>query len=189
MNKLELWVKINKEGKIGINLYSKIRLLNFVRKQSSDIFKIIVGHQGDRKSSNALGLYFGGIIPAIIAQDKNLVHRNQIKNNPMILSDLCKEKRITSEEVDQYHKDIMLSFRPIMAYDIRTKEPSRTGEEMKKYNNYQLNEIINEILDWAEDNYEMPNTEEYKAVRDGAKKIMETDSELDYPNYEGSPTT
>ena len=181
MNKLVLWVKIT-AGKISMTPINRMRFIDFIKDCLE--FKLTIEKKKKPKSEKALGFYFANILPSIIAHDKGLVHRGQIQNNPMAVKDLIRQRKISWKEIENKHRDIMVTFRPDMATNILTKETYRVGQELKEYDNTELCILVNEVMDALEpEGYEFGDSEEYKALRDGYNKETE-EIEIDYPEYE-----
>lgn len=178
--KIIFWTKIDKEkGRMEFTPYNSLRVKDFVNKARSNEFKVTLEDKSPAKSENALGFWFGGIIPSIIAHDKGLVHRGQIENNPLCIRDLVRERKITQDEVEQKHRDLMFTFRPKEARDLITGETGRTGAELKQFNNTQLVALITEVLDAFEpQGYEFGDTEAYKTARN-----KEIDTPVLQPKY------
>ena len=164
--KLTIWCKIKKEGLIQLEPYNRARLLDYVGKSTSDEFKLVVERKARPKSAEALGYLFAGVYPAIIAHDKGLVHQGQIKNNPLILEELIRSRQITWKEVENKHRDAMVTFRPDIATDLRTGKTHQIGQELKEKNNAELCELITEIIDALEpQGYEFTDSSDFRRAR------------------------
>ena len=178
--KLILWTKIV-DGKFEFSAWNKARLLDFIKDCLE--FKLTIEKKSKPKSEQALGMYFANILPSIIAHDKGLVHKGQILNNPLAVKDLISQRRISWQEVQSKHRDIMVTFRPDMATNILTGETYRIGQELKDKNNTELVALITEILEALEpQGYEFGDAEEYKALRDG---VYLPKGDITYPQNDG----
>ena len=143
--KQAFWTKPNENG-LSLSPYNKAMFMAFCKKFTGKDVKITLEDKSPDKSANALGYYWGGILTAIIAHDKGLLHQGALKHNPFILADLVKEKKITKDEIDAKHRDVMLTFRPDMATDLKTGETKRVGQELKSKDNPYLLELITEVF-------------------------------------------
>jgi len=163
--KFVAWVKI-KNGAINFSPLNRLKLLDFVAKSKWSEFKLTIEEKAVPKSAEALGYYFAGLIPAIIAHDKNLVHQGEIKNNPLILQDLVRKKLITKQEIDNKHRDIMFTFRPDIAIDLKTGKSGRTAQLLREKDNHYLRELIDEVMSAMEEQgYEFNGGEEFRKAR------------------------
>lgn len=159
--KISLHAKIS-EGRISLEPYQRMRLLSWLEKNPAGEYKLVVDTEKGNKTKNALGFYWGGILPALIAQNKQLVHQGEIKNNPLLLSDLLRNHKIKRSEVEALHRDILITFRPDIATDLKTGKKYRIGQEMKNYDNGDLYQLTDEIIAWGEEQgYEFPSSEDY----------------------------
>lgn len=148
--------------------YNKAYLLSYAQKNKGEATLIIKLRK--RKSRNALGYYWGGILPAIIAHNKNLVHKGQLEHNPFIFAELIKEKKITKNEIDNLHRDIMFTFRPDIVKDLKTGKIHKVGQQLKENDNQYLIELITEICEAYEpQGYEFGEAETYKKNRDNPR--------------------
>src|SRR5665811_1118832 len=91
-------VKI-KDGRIEFQPYSKLMFVDYVKKSGKERFRLTLETERQPKSEKCLGFYFAGVVTAIVAHDRGLVHKGEVKNNPLILGELCRAKKITAEEI------------------------------------------------------------------------------------------
>lgn len=165
--KFTTWIFFKDEKFNFDSPYSRLNFLSFAKKFAGQPIKLTLEEKVKPKSQQALGYYWGGIIPAIIAHDKGLLHRGALKNNPFILEDLIKSKKIKRDEIEEKHRDIMFTFRPDLVIDLKTGIKHRAGQELKKNNNTYLIELITEIIEAFEpQGYEFSDVERYKLARD-----------------------
>lgn len=159
------WVKI-KDGKFSFSPYGRALLNKFVGRYQSDEFKLTIEPKKKPKSEKALGFYFAGVLPALIAHDKGLVHQGQIKNNPLILQDLIRSRQITASEIAVKHRDIMVTFRPEISIDLKTGEKCRSGQLLREQDSEYLCELITEVIEYFEtQGYEFGDSQEFRLAR------------------------
>ena len=167
MSKFIAHTLITKTG-FKLTPYNKAALMAFAQKNEGEGKLTIETRK--RKSKDALGFYWGGVLPAIIAHNKNLLRKDELKHNPFRLAELIKDKKITKDEIDILHRDIMITFRPELSKDLRTNEIFKTGQLLRENNNEYLIELITEIMEEFEtQGYEFGDPEVYKKFRDNPK--------------------
>lgn len=160
---------------------NRLRFLDFLKENEGKTLQVEVEPVRGAKSAQALGYYWGALLPAIVARNKGIHYADET------IGDLLKEKRITTDEIDQMHCALMTEFRPQVVTRLDGTQEKQRGE-MKKMGNRQLLPLITEVIQWFEQNYgcDAPNPGIYKAVRDGARALTET-GKFDYPSEDKLP--
>ena len=167
---VEIWLKGNEknEGFLIESVISRMRLRNFLEKNKGEWIKMELFRKSKPKSEEALGYWWGGLLPSFVCHNKGI----RWKDEPFFVSDLIKNKQISSEEIREAHDTLMTEFRPIMIHELRTKKPSKQRGRMEEMNNSQVIELITEVLDYfADQGYPIPDSEKYKSIRDSAQLV------------------
>ncbi len=168
--KTTLWGRFNRLGNGFIfEPYNRARLLDFGREMRGQEVKVEITDKEKPKSAELLGYYWGGILPSIVAHNKN------IPFHPISLGDLIKEGKVTRAEIEEMHDTLMTEFRPKMVKDLKGLQTKQRGE-MKDMNNAQASLYINDVIEWAVTNgYKIPDPEDYKAYMNSAPLIHNED--------------
>ncbi|MEK7578145.1 MAG: hypothetical protein AAB456_00270 [Patescibacteria group bacterium] len=146
MSKLTLWGRISNLGAgFTFEHYNRSRLLDWSRERRGQEVKIELTDKSKPKSEELLGYYYGAVLPAIVAHNKN------IPFDPLNLDDLLKQGRITRAEIDDLHYALMTEFRPIMFYDLKN-QPQKQRGEMKFMDNREAALYVNEVTEWMASN-------------------------------------
>lgn len=191
--KLELWCKI-KSGAFSFSPFNKLKVVEFLKGRNEKEVKMTLEDKEKPKSEEMLGFYWAGLLPTYLAYKKYNLTQAQLDFNPLIVEDMLKDKRITKDEIDDWHATLMTEFRPIMVYNFKN-EPSKQRGEMKKMNNREATEYTTEVYAYyLENGIPVPNNETYKKARMmsdlvrevGYEQAIKTDKEtkVDYPTEE-----
>ena len=188
--KLELWCKI-KDGVFSFSPFNKLKVKEFLGSRNEKEVKMTLEDKEKPKSEDFLGWYWSGLLPAYIAYKKHNLTQAQLDFCPLILDDMIKEKRITKNEIDDWHATLMTEFRPYLVYDLKGN-PTKQRGEMKKMNNQEAIEYATEIYGYyIENGIPVPDSEKFKKSKDmadlvrqvGYEKAIKTEkeTELEYP--------
>ena len=148
--------------------YNFALLIDFLKKHFGRALRLTLELVSGSKTEEALGYWWGVLVPAIIATNKKLHYEDET------ISELLKKKEITMDEVEDMHYSLMTEFAPIFVSRLDGSKEKQRGE-MKHMSNNELLMLISKVVDWFEENYAKtaPNPEEYKAVRDGVREVKE----------------
>lgn len=169
---VEIWLKGNKDnnGLVIESLTSRMRLKNFLEKNQGEWIKMELFRKTKPKSVEILGYWWGGLLPSYVCHNKGI----RWKDEPYFVSELIRNKQITTEEIQEAHDTFLTEFRPMMVYDLKTKKPLKQRGRMEEMNNSEVIELITETLDYfADQGYPIPDSEKYKEIRDSAQLVKE----------------
>lgn len=170
--KLELWCKI-KQGAFSFSPFNKLKITEFLKGRNEKDVKMTLEDKEKPKSEEFLGWYWAGLLPAYIAYKKHNLTQAQLDFNPLILDDMLKDKRITKDEIDDWHNTLMTEFRPYIVYNLKG-EPSKQRGEMKKMNNKEAVEYATEVYGYYLDNgIPVPDNEKFKKAKMLADLVRE----------------
>ena len=160
--------------------YNFCLLIDFLKKHFGKQLRLTLEVVSGSKTEEALGYWWGVLLPAIIATNKKLHYEDET------IGELLKKKEITPDEIEDMHCTLLTEFAPQFVTRLDGTKEKQRGE-MKNMNNEQLLILISKVVDWFEENYAKtaPNPEEYKAVRDGAREAKE---KINYPIENYQPT-
>ena len=182
---LEFWFRPD-NGKIVIeNQYNRAKFKEFLKKENGQWVKADFRKKDKPKSRELLGFLFGGLYPLYILHGKGI----EWKDEPFFVVEQYKQGNLTSEEIDETHATFMTEFCPMMTYDLKTGTPHKQRGELKKMNQRETMIYVADVCEWFLENIGfIPQVEEYKKIRDGFKLIREEGIQVEYPNYQGTPT-
>ncbi len=171
--KLTIWGKIeNRSLKFSDNNSNRLRI--FTEKKEGEDIKATFEFLAKPKSEEFLGFYWGGLLPAYVAHNKFSLKQDQLDSDPFLLSRLCKEKKITADEIEDAHRTFMYEYAPRIVYNLDGK-PRREGGKMSDMNNTEAIKYSVLVYDYMQENgMALPNNELYKQVRDSAELIKES---------------
>lgn len=157
--------KITKDG-LAFSEGNKVRLNALSQDMEGEKVRVTIESVQRPKTEQALGFYWGALLPCYVAHRKDLISEASLLTNPFLLRELMKQKKITSEEVNSVHRTFMYEFSPKYVRSLTGKVHKERGE-MKKMNNTELINYCTVVLDYfIENGIPVPNTEEYKYFRD-----------------------
>jgi len=168
--------KVTKSG-LSFSEGNKIRLNLMSQDWEGEKVRVTIETVKRPKTEQALGYYWGALLPAYVAHRKDLITKESISTNPYQLKDLLKARKMTSDEISSVHRTFMYEFAP---QQVRTLNGDihRERGEMKKMNNTQLIQYCTVVQDYFEANgIPIPNTEEYKYFRDVILNGMPAENE------------
>lgn len=173
--KLAVWADI-KNGKPEFSDMDKQRVRWFCEKKENEDIRVEFSVNQKTKSAEFLGFYWGGLLPAYMAHRKFNTSQNELDLNPMLLSELCRSKKITSAELEDTHRMFLYEYCPRMVFDLKGK-PHKEGGKMSEMGSREAIMFTTEVESYFLDNgIPIPNTEVYKLVRDNCELIRQRKS-------------
>jgi len=197
--KFSLWCKI-RDGAFSFSSFNKLKVKEFLKDRNEKDVRMTLEDKEKPKSEDFLGWYWAGLLPAYIAHKKYSITQAQLDYNPLLLDDMLKEKKITKDEIDDWHATLMTEYRPYLVYDLKGN-PTKQRGEMKKMNNRKAIEYATEVYGYYIDNaIPIPDNEKFKKAKmmsdlvrevgyeESIKSFKQTKPNQNYPLLEDNPT-
>lgn len=144
-----------KDGAISFEPYNRARLIEFVKQAPSEEFRFEIKDTSRPKSDRLLGYYWAAVLPALVCHNKNLPYHF------LNVKDYFKQKRITTDEINDMHASLMTEFRPVMIYDLKGN-PTKQRGEMSKMDSAAAITYLDDVTSWMSANgITVPDPDEY----------------------------
>lgn len=173
--KIEIWAKLTQSG---IQIPSpvnrnRIALAAQNMPPNGENVKLTIEFARKSKSGEMMGLYWGAVLPLWIAHKKDLIDQNSLEKDPMILSRLVKQRKISAKEIQDLHEDMMLEFRPVKGKNWLTGKTETKRDRLSEMDSYNAQMYVAEVYQYVVENSGIElKTEEYKNARDNVEMLI-----------------
>jgi len=170
-NSLTIWGEVI-DGTIEFSPLNQHKLHLFLQGKKN--VRIEYSSQEKTKSLEFLGWFWGGLLPAYVAHNKFNTTQGELDLNPLLLSEMTKNKQITAGEIREAERMFLREFAPVYVKDLKTGKMIREGGRLSSMGNRMAVMFATLVYQWMLDNgYPVPDNEAYKKAIAEADLIIE----------------
>jgi hypothetical protein len=145
------------------------RLSNKIRGLSNKKFRLTIKEEKRKKTREALGFYFGGIVRACVMDSKGL--RYDPEQIPWDWTEYKKKKLVSLNDIDNMDTQLRIEFFYEWKKTLRG-ETIKLPKQLSDKDNPELIKLIDNVMEWRiENGYPYLDVEKYKENRDGAVMV------------------